>query len=292
MNPTPANDAVYAASAAQVRTLTLNEGAERVQREREATKRDELWLGSAYGEPHDEDIPVYVRLAQPMSVVAELVSAVIGRALGLPVTEPFVVAIGKGVLSQSRMIDPQAEVSFAFASRNVGGDTFTQLLREDSRYAQQLLLGWAHLAPLAAFDEWLANTDRNFGNILFVANALWLIDHAEAFGGSMRGLFDLSEIVETPLRNNIADIINELTAKQRHQHLQKVRQWVDGAAASLSLREALEVAGVSRWLAEDGRAELLDFVTRRLTVTYTLLCQRLGHPQLPLSPTANQAASA
>lgn len=265
-----------------MRSLTLNLGAERVQRQNETRKPDELWQGSAYGPGDEDDVPVFLRLAQPMPVVAELVCAVIGRALGLPVPEPFVVAIPKGCLPHSTRLDHDQELTFAFASRDIGGETFAQLLREDSTHAQAILEQWTHLAPVAAFDEWMANTDRNFGNILFVAQSLWLIDHAEGLGGSARALFSLGEIVKDRLTNHIGDVLASFSAKERIRQLKIARQWVDERAATLSLLDAMHCASVDRWLTAEGQRELLDFVTQRLTATHALLCQRLGQPQLQL----------
>ena len=46
---------------------------------------------------------------------------------------------------------------------------------------------WPDLPKVVAFDEWLANPDRNMGNLIYVAQTLHIIDHAEAFGDAEPG---------------------------------------------------------------------------------------------------------
>ena len=49
------------------------------------------------------------------------------------------------------------------------------------------------------------------------------------------------------------------------------------------LRRASEKGtGVRRWHTKRERTQLLDFVRNRLLITHSLLCNRLGHPQLNL----------
>ncbi|MGV8823988.1 HipA family kinase [Methylibium petroleiphilum] len=271
----------------------LNEGARRVRRNYEESKTDELWVGTAYSEAEDgDDIAVYLRLADPQPLVAELVCAVIGRALGLPVPEPFVVRIDAGTLKGSAKVPGAPTVTYCFASRQVDGSTFEQLLSRNSSAAEAMIRRWEHLVPVTVFDEWLANPDRNFGNILYAAGTLWMIDHADAFGGSARKLWSLSELTRETVTNKLALLIHSLDPAERKNHLDKAEQWLLNPAGKLDIAAALSRATVARWQTADEQSELLDFITQRLTLTHSLLCTRLGHPQLPLpTPVPNVAAS-
>lgn len=276
-----------------MRLLRLNRGAERVPRHGEAGKPDELWVGTAFGPGADErDIDVYMRVAQAQPIVAELLCSVVGRAMGLPIPEPFIIAIGKGDLPGSMLVDATAPVTYAFACKALEGEEFAQLMREDSDTALQLLLAWQHLVPVTAFDEWLANTDRNLGNILFAARSLWLIDHADALGGSARRLYALGEIAHDAFTNKLGTLFSGFNATQRRQQLDEAARWLV-SASTLNLGEAVALTGLELWHSAAEQAELLDFVKQRLAVTHSLLCTRLGHPQLTLPPpTASAAASA
>lgn len=277
-----ANDSTFGSALRPVRGLKLNLGAERMERSHEASKDDELWLGSAFDpdDPEGDDIGVYIRIANPMPVAAELICSVIGRSIGLPIPEPFLVSIDKGALPGSRLL-PQEKPALAFASLDVGGQTFSQLMRGDSPATQAMLMKWKHMIPVATFDEWMANRDRNLSNILFVANVLWIIDHAEAFHGKARGLFGLSELIENSNSNILADILAKCTPAECALHLAAAKVWLMNTAAFLDVQEAAACADIDHWQTPEQRTELLDFVTKRLTITHRLLCTRLGHPQLP-----------
>lgn len=276
-----------------VRVLRLNKGAHKVPRRGSSDKPDELWLGTAWDErcPGEPDIPVYVRVGGLGQVTAELVCAVVGRALGLPVPEPFLVRIGAGVLPRSRLLDRKAPESLAFASHDASGSTFVQLLRADSSFAMQMLLQWQHLIPVATFDEWLANTDRNFGNILFAAGTLWLIDHAEALGGTQGRLYPLSQLTDAAFTNVLGDVLKSLKTADRAAALTDAQAWVLHPAGALDLADALLCTGLAPWRTAAEEAELLDFIRARLTLAHSLLCQRLGHPQLALPASPNRPAA-
>lgn len=261
--------------------LRLNRGAERVRRAREKHKPDELWVGTGYAHAGAPDVAVYVRMAEAQPLAAELISAVLGRALGLPIPKPFIVVINRQDLPRSRLAKRQP-TTYAFGCQALGGQDFAQLLQADGDTALQLLLHWQHLVPATVFDEWLANVDRNLGNIVFAAQSLWLIDHADALGGTARNLYALSELTDTAFANKLGDILNCLDHADRHGHLQQAAAWLD-SAATLDLSDALALAGLDHWHNRAEQAELLDFVQTRLTTTHALLCNRLGHPQLSLS---------
>lgn len=278
-----ANEAIFGIAPQPVRVLTLSLGAERIIRAGEENKPDELWLGNAFStdDPDADDVPVYVRLARPMPVVAELLCSVIGRALGLPVPEPFAIHLPPIVLANSKMLPETG--ALAFASHDIGGQTFNQLLKKDSPAAHAMLAKWSHLVPVATFDEWLANPDRNLGNIMFASNALWIIDHAEAFGGSKAEMFGLTAITKDTFTNQLGVHLAALLSEARIERLEACKTWVDMTASKLDVADAIACADISRWQDQDQRVELLNFVNTRLTLTHSLLCNRLGHPQLNLS---------
>lgn len=284
MAATSANDERFDVLAQPVRVLELNTGAHKVRRPGGAGKPDELWLGSAWdaGAPEADDVQVYVRVAGLQPSTAELLCGVVGRALGLPVPEPFLVRISRGALPRSRLLDTRLPECMAVASHNVGGTNFVKLLHRSSDSALRLLLTWEHLVPVATFDEWLANTDRNLGNILFAAGTLWLIDHADALGGTQAQLYPLAELTEVAFDNKLGRMLEGLQRPQRVAALQQASHWLAHPAGALDLQAALQCTGLAAWQSTAARTQLLDFVRARLTLTHSLLCNRLGHPQLPL----------
>jgi hypothetical protein len=281
--PSAANDPLEIPTLTRPPVLWLRQGATRVLRQREHSKPDELWQGDAYSmaSEADDEIPVYFRMADRFTVVAELACAAIAKALGLPTPQPFLLNIGVGALHESKFTTYD-RATLTVATRDVGGGTFAQLLREDSDYARQLLRDWQHLVPAVAFDEWLANTDRNFGNILFVASSLFLIDHGEAFGGSARKLFPLEDLTETAFTNNLANVLEAKPPAHLQTMLEQAKEWLVFTAGALDVTTLGATTDMRKWHTDSEETELINFVRSRLLVTHKLLCQRLGLPQLKL----------
>ena len=250
----------------------------------EPAKRDELWRGEVFDQaaPNAPPIQIYLRVCKALPLVAELLCGVIARHLGLPAPEVFVVLVETGALPRSKLLQP-TQRHLCVGTRDVGGTTFSQLINEDSDYAKGMLRAWQHLLPVTVLDEWLANPDRNMGNILYAAQALHIIDHAEAFGGSARGLFPLAELTHDALTNKLAQLLPTRTPGERQSLLDQARQWLTFTAGTLKIADAVASAGIQRWQTSDQEAELVNFITTRLTITHHLLCSRLGHPQLNLS---------
>jgi hypothetical protein len=278
----PANESHFVPTAAPARHLVLEEGASRVMRSQESNKKDELWLGDAF-DPHVLEMPsisVYIRLAKPTPLVAELLCTVIARALGLPAPEPFIISVLPGTLPAS-LLPQNDSVQLCVGTRDLGGESFAQLLRSDSATAEKILAKWKHLVPVTVLDEWLANDDRNTGNFIYIAQALHIIDHAEAFGGSMRNIFPLADITEDAFTNRLASMLKG-NSEQRQKWLDEAKQWLIFTASGLDISSAVAAAEVKRWQTPEEEAELVHFITTRLSITHRLLCTRLGHPQLPL----------
>lgn len=172
------------------------------------------------------------------------------------------------------------------ATRDVGGHTFTQLLSDDDDAAVVLLRDWADLNKVAAFDEWTANPDRNMGNLIYAAQTVYIIDHADAFGGQGQTLAELKELTQQMLTNRLADLLNVFDTAKRSAMLEEIEQWVASSAAQLDLPKIVANAGTFPWSDASQDQELVDFLTQRLPVTHSLLCDRLGHPQLSLKAQA------
>lgn len=144
-----------------------------------------------------------------------------------------------------------------------------------------MLLKWEHLIPVATFDEWMANRDRNLSNIIYTSNVLWIIDHAEAFHGSARGLFGLGDLVGDSASNILGDLLKGFALAECALHLEAANKWLQSMATRVSIQDAAACAEIDQWQSEEQQTELIDFVVQRLNLTYSLLCNRLGHPQLP-----------
>lgn len=287
-----ANEDTFVAVPDRIRHLVLNEGASRVVRDAEDEKPDELWLGDAY-DPAALDQPaisLYLRVGSPENLIAEAVCGCLARILGLPAPEVFILHVPPGHLPNSALIDQSATI-LCVATKDLGGDTFLQFLRSDKKAAISLLTQWADWAKVVAFDEWVANDDRNFGNIIYKDKSLHIIDHAEAFGGACRSLYPLNELVDGVFENKLAIPMAKFTAEQCHHVLEGLSQWLAEVAEPLDIQGVVEYADTSNWQQSLQIQELITFIEQRLGITYELLCNRLGHPQLKLTLTGTKDES-
>ena len=282
-----ANDNEFTPRFTPVRWLELNKGATRVKRSKERTKPDELWHGDAFNpqRPDDPAIAVYLRLGGAGALIAELICGCMACALGLPAPEVFILSVRPGTLRRSGFASKAVD-TLCVATRDLGGDTFTQLLNDDDDAAVLLLHQWAEMNKVAAFDEWTANPDRNMGNLIYAAKTLYIIDHADAFGGQDQTFGGLKDLTEQMFSNKLADLLNVFDTGKRNAMLKEVEQWIASSAAQLDLPHIVSNAGTFPWSDVSHDKELIDFLTQRLTVTHSLLCHRLGHPQLGLKAQA------
>lgn len=280
---TSANESVFFRSFEPVRQLVLDEGASLVHRDGLDYKEDELWIGDAFDPltPDAAAIPVYVRLGKAGALVAELVCGCLARAMQLPAPEVFLISIPAGHLPDSKLASTKGP-TLCVGTRDIGGNSFTQLLHRNGNAAIPLLRQWPDLHKVVAFDEWLANPDRNTGNLIYVAQTLHIIDHAEAFGGSSRELFPLAELTDTSFTNLLADMFTTFPPESRSELLDKVQTWILESANSLNVQAVVTSALTSLWNTPEQDNELVNFIKARLTITHSLLCLRLGHPQLSL----------
>ena len=264
-----------------IRLLELEFGATRITRAEESLKRDELWQGEGTPRSGNEaaTMPIYLRVASPAPLLAELLCCVIARGLGLPAPEPFAVLVPPGALPGSRFAS-SVEPKLYVATADLGGNSFTQLLNGNSESAKSLLRKWDQLVPVTVLDEWLANTDRNFGNLLWVSHTIHIIDHADAFGGSALELFGLTDLCEVVFENKLGILLTEHHAAERQAKLASARNWIADTARALDITSAVNIAHAHHPHATPTTDELVHFINTRLPLTHTLLCNRLGLPQL------------
>lgn len=123
--------------------------------------------------PGGHQYHAYVKLLPPKQMYAEVLSASLGRYLGLPVAyTSLVVAMGASV-------DVNTAQVICLASVDTGARPIARIVRQEE--VNSLLHKWAHIRTAIVFDELIANADRNLRNMLLSADGkLWLIDHEEA----------------------------------------------------------------------------------------------------------------
>jgi hypothetical protein len=127
-----------------------------------------IWLadGSA--------IKAYIKKIPCHELLAEVVCALIGKALDLPIPRPYLVRDEKNFTGNGGLP--------LFAMEDAEHPSLNQTLRQGrSKVVYDRLIAWDLVRNAAIFDEWIANVDRNEGNLLFDGEKFTLIDHGKAF---------------------------------------------------------------------------------------------------------------
>ncbi|MDR6447448.1 hypothetical protein J2794_003564 [Paraburkholderia terricola] len=267
-----ANSDSYRPAPAAVETARLNEGAELLK----DSATDEIWRGTVRIDAY-VDVPVYFRMGSLRSIVSELVCSVLGRTLGLPIPRPYLIEVTRSALPGSKNWKAREERRVTFACAEVSESTaFSQIIAQDSEYARQLLRKWDLYPHTVIFDEWVANLDRNHSNILFSANVIWLIDHADALGGILSELHALTEIQTDSFTNVLLDRHVADFTHQDKADLITIAGEIMNYASDIDLDAAIACAAVESITSLEAASEVLEFLATRLKNTVPFLCNRVG----------------
>lgn len=134
----------------------------------------------AHVRTHEDTVVAYVKDISPRSLYIECVCAVIGRAIGLPIPKPIIVEARHEALPSI----PEGYARLFFGSLDTGYPSFRRYAQSEEAYNK--LKSFSKTLDIAVFDEWIANWDRNIGNILYDGGEdFYFIDHENAIGDSI-----------------------------------------------------------------------------------------------------------
>ena len=212
---------------------------------------------------------MYVKAVAPRTLAVEVICAVLGRALGLPIPRPALVQVTPGILPGVAM--PMV----FFGSESVDNPDLKQWLKSDNQYVMSQLEGWAKLVDAGCFDEWLGNADRHGGNILYG-------------GGSNFSLIDHSEAIPPGLNPPDAAPSNSLLLCASSGKSAKELQLIYAAAKAsshhfpaVSVKD--EVINILRDVCDSATVDgLVAFLHQRIHSLLLLISQRIGHAQSSL----------
>lgn len=193
----------------------------------------------------------YVKDVPPRRMVAEIVAATLAEQLALPVAEPILVIKGDAVL---------------FGAVAVAARTFRVALQSGGEQALVRLRAWPSLMGACGFDDWVANPDRNMGNMLHDGNKMfWLIDHEFALADGL--LDDALTANHLHLAACGGASVKEIDVRLRPARL--------AVAQAQSVAALKAVADRLNDLPLPHAGEMLDFLRRRQSHLRALVLQRM-----------------
>ncbi|MFZ5793363.1 MAG: HipA family kinase [Sphingomonas sp.] len=210
----------------------------------------------------------------------ELLAAAIAGAAGLPVPTAILAFAPRdtGIGVGCPLNDGSG--GLVFASANVGGTSVRQFYKSSPSPGTEVLIAerlasWVDAGKLYGFDSWIANTDRNAGNLLFGgAGGIWLIDHARGFTGPawIAADFDASGEYANLLANWLTPLLD---VEKRSEMAKDVGDASDGWGRVMLDRLA-EAAHVAALLDAGDREAVLTFLADRAAHVPRLASRALG----------------
>lgn len=189
---------------------------------------------------------------------------------------PCSVVVPKTGLPDSEHWPEAAEHVMAFASEDAHGISFKAWLRKDHPRAQQILHAWDRYQDTTYFEEWVANTDRHLGNILYDGE-YWLIDHGRAFNVPHWPTLELDPYIS---------YTNELFRVRMQDISQHERyQWRRDSARFAELCQTVQcegIAGQAQELSQELLQDAAIFLEHRAAHLVGPICRRLKIPELDL----------
>lgn len=124
---------------------------------------------------HEKITVAFVKRIPFRELYIESVCALLGKNLGLPIPQPFIVQITHECFNEI----PEGQFELAFGSEDAGYPSFRRYAQ--SQEAFERLKEFSKTTDIGIFDEWIANYDRNVGNILYDGTDNFsFIDHEHA----------------------------------------------------------------------------------------------------------------
>ncbi len=165
----------------------------------------EVWVADAL--TNGGDTRLYVKKTNKEEIMAECLASLLAAELDLPVAKTFIVQdpgdlLGGGYFS---------------GSEDAGVPSIKQWLNRQDPVVMEMLSKWEKLHEVALFDEWIANPDRQGGNLLWGGGDNWvLIDHAQALWSALQ-----KPQPDLPYDNILAGVINEFEGELGPARLRK-----------------------------------------------------------------------
>lgn len=220
-----------------------------------------------------EEEVVYCKEIPPREIFIECAIALIGIDLGISIPEPYLIK------STPESYPNYQEPILLFGSKSIEyPNLFRKLSNLAKEYILPLLEEYDNQHGIVVFDEWTANTDRHFGNILFGGNNhFYFIDHefcvpigyhSTSIIGSNRLLNEL-KIAQTQEKNKL-DYVNNCMKKHIPKCLDYALSNIEDRTFASVFLDQLEVD------------YLVQFLKNRVFYITDLLYQRLNIQQQDL----------
>ena len=227
-----------------------------------------VWRGNVLLQGYRRQM--YVKSVPSRTLAVEVVCALMGRVLGLPIPRPAIVLVSPEALPGSH-----TENTLFFGSESVENPDLKQWMAKDHDGTIAHLMRWSKLIDAGCFDELIANADRHGGNILFGGNNKFsLIDHSEA-------MLPFISASDSAAQNVLLQCASEgKQEKELHGvYIKAQAATYPYPAATISLQL---IATLEELTNSTDASTLLEFLDQRIHSLMVLISERIGYRQSAL----------
>lgn len=230
---------------------------------------NQTWKGHV--RTNTDTVVVYAKLIDAREICIEAFCALLGRQLGIPIPKPFLILAD----SSSLPIVPPGQNALMFGSEDADFPSFRRYANCKQAYTR--LQNFKSTLDVGVFDEWIANHDRNIGNILYDGgNEFLFIDHGLAIPKEM-------DPCQPAVDNNIIRVLFSIKSElEKFRDLRTTSREITPTYNLLPLNEIMGQTQSKKYLAESEITKVLDFLSQRLSVIDSLVRCRLGIAQVDM----------
>ncbi|MFG0430316.1 HipA family kinase [Serratia liquefaciens] len=218
-----------------------------------------------------DTVVVFAKIIDPREICVESFCATLGRQLGIPIPKPFLILADSSTLN----VVPEGQHALMFGSEDAAYPSFRRYANCVESYEK--LQNFKASLDVGVFDEWIANHDRNVGNILYDGGDDFLfIDHGLAIPQGLQAHTPASD-------NNILRVLFAIKSEmEKFRDLRTTSQTITPMYRSLNLEEIMISTQASRFIPDAVIKEILSFLTDRLSSMETLIRSRLCISQMDM----------
>jgi hypothetical protein len=211
----------------------------------------------------------YVKLLGNKALANEIICTLLGQSADLPIPKGYLVHVSATDYPDSHFLKGnRIQETIAYGSESANAVSFTRHFKlqgeEDEALAyKELFPKWNGWRDTVTFDEWLANADRNPGNLLLGANKeIWLIDHTHAFKGPQWSRDGLTPGAYTV--NRVAKHAERFLSRSEKNELGQYVHKLAEKLRNLAIPEIIDRANAGELLDPEDAAALKAFLTKRI----------------------------
>lgn len=215
-----------------------------------------------------------------MAISNEIAGYILAKEAGLPVPEKCaLIALPQEIKDEFKSRSGEECFEYGFAMMMADGSTPNAIIKmhsPDGDFANSIFMDalnkWPQTARLIAFDEWVANEDRNLGNFIITPNNnIVVIDHSNL---PCEMLWECDDLINEKAYTNKLVLIYELCKVKGRSYSIPDDAFINKEASHHALILTSSIAELEAWwdylLDQPRKAKLKDFLNVRANKARTL----------------------